>query len=95
LLRLTVTVVPAGLVSAAESGGGDRRSMDRERRAAVGQRLSDALVIGDVTDIQALARTLLAGDSAEAAVGEQMTRLATGFDFPGLQELADSLGRQG
>jgi CheY-like chemotaxis protein len=86
----------ARLVSATgESAGGDRRAMDPDRRSAVGQRLSEALVIGDVTDIHALARTLLAGDPAEAAVGEQMTRLATSFVFGGLQELADSLGRQG
>ena len=85
----------ARLVSAAEeSAGGDRQTLDDDRRSAVGQRLSDALVIGDVTDIHALARTLLAGDPAEAALGEQMTRLATGFDFVALQELADSLGRR-
>ena len=88
--------VGARLVSAAdESGTGHRRPLDADRRAAVAARLSDALAIGDVTDIHALARMLLAGDPAEAAVGERMTRLATGFDFGGLQELADSLGRRG
>ena len=85
----------ARLVSATAESPSDRRSMEPDRRSAVGQRLSEALVIGDVTEIHTLARTLLAGDPAEVAVGEQMTRLATSFDFGGLRELADALGRQG
>ena len=85
----------ARLVSATgESGSTDRRTMNAGRSSAVGQRLSEALVIGDVTDIHELARTLIAGDAAEAAVGEHMARLATSFDFGGLQELADSLARR-
>jgi CheY-like chemotaxis protein len=86
----------ARLVSAAEeSSRPDERILEPERRSVVAQRLREALVIGDVTDIHAFARALLAGDAAEAAVGEQMNRLAANFDFGGLQELADSLSRRG
>jgi len=86
----------ARLVSATEaSSRPDRRAMETERRSAVAQRLREALVIGDVTDIHALVRVLLAGDLAEVAVGEQMNRLATNFDFGGLHELADSLSSRG
>ena len=37
-------------------------------------------------------RQLMAGRTAEAAVGERINRLVTNFDFDGLSELADSSG---
>ena len=48
--------------------------------------------MGDVSDIQELAQQLMRGDTAEAAVGERINRLAMNFDFAGLSQLADSLG---
>jgi hypothetical protein len=59
---------------------------------AVATRLRTAVAIGDVSDIQALARLLMEGDPAEAAVGERINKLATHFDFSALAALADSLG---
>jgi two-component system, cell cycle response regulator DivK len=69
----------------------DERLTDRDRRAQIAARLRDAVALGDVTEIQALARTLTAGDTAEAAVGERINRLAMNFDFEGLGQLADAL----
>ena len=37
-----------------------------------------------MTAIQELAQELMAGDTAEAAVGERINRLAMNFDFEGL-----------
>jgi CheY-like chemotaxis protein len=70
------------------SGGG---VADVERRVEIGTRLRHAVAIGDVGEIQELARNLMAGDVGEAAVGERISRLATHFDFDGLSALADSL----
>jgi hypothetical protein len=49
------------------------------------------VVLGDVGELQDLARVLMDGDTAERALGERISRLAAGFDFGGLRELADSL----
>jgi PAS domain S-box-containing protein len=69
----------------------DSGPIDVDRRVVVAARLRSAVALGDVSDIQELARRLLAGDAAEVAVGERISRLATNFDFSGLSELADSL----
>jgi response regulator RpfG family c-di-GMP phosphodiesterase len=61
------------------------------RRAEVGSRLRGALALGDVGDMQELARHLLQGSAAEAALGQRIQQLVTHFDFDGLQELVDSL----
>jgi hypothetical protein len=61
------------------------------RRAEVGTRLRGALALGDVGDMQDLARHLLQGSAAEAAVGERIQRLVAHFDFDGLHELVESL----
>src|SRR4029079_6682190 len=42
------------------------------RRAEVGSRLRGALALGDVGDIQDLARHLLQGSAAEAAIGDRI-----------------------
>jgi DNA-binding response OmpR family regulator len=70
----------------------DPETLGFDRRVAVSNRLRTAVAIGDVTDIQALARLLMEGDAAEAAVGERIGKLASHFDFAALSELADSLG---
>jgi PAS domain S-box-containing protein len=64
----------------------------QERRAEVVTRLRHAIALGDVGAIKALAKGLRQGDTAEAAMGEQIDRLAASFDFGGLGELADALG---
>jgi PAS domain S-box-containing protein len=71
---------------------GDQRVTDVDRRAEIAARLREAVALGDVSEIQALAQDLIAGDVASAAVGERISRLAMKFDFDGLGKLADSLG---
>jgi PAS domain S-box-containing protein len=61
------------------------------RRVEIGGRLRSAIAIGDVSAIQDVARHLLTGTPAEAAVGERINRLMTSFDFDGLSELVDAL----
>jgi PAS domain S-box-containing protein len=70
---------------------GDARPIDADRRAEVAARLRSAVALGDIGEIQDLARQLMEGEAAEAAFGERITRLAMNFDFAGLSELADSL----
>ncbi|MGH9310523.1 MAG: ATP-binding protein, partial [Vicinamibacterales bacterium] len=67
--------------------------IDAARRAEVAARLRNAIVVGDVSDIQELVQYLLKGDPAEVAVGERINRLAMNFDFEGLGELAALLAR--
>ena len=61
------------------------------RHAPLGARLRDAVAIGAITDLQALADTLTAGDDADAALGRRISALAANFDFDGVRELAASL----
>ena len=70
----------------------DAAPIEHARRVEVASRLRSAIAVGDVRDIQELAQHLLRGDTADAAVGERIGRLAATFDFDGLSELADSLG---
>jgi PAS domain S-box-containing protein len=58
----------------------------------IAERLREAIAVGDVTEIQAIARRLMSGEGGEPAVGERISRLATNFDFEALGRLADSLG---
>jgi hypothetical protein len=69
----------------------DARLSAVERRGELGARLRTAIALGDVSDIHELARALMRGSAAEAAMGEQISRLAAAFDFDGLRQLADSL----
>jgi CheY-like chemotaxis protein len=66
-------------------------AIDGARGATVAETLRNAIAVGDVSDIRALAKRLMEGDSSEVAVGERISRLAMNFDFTGLSELADSL----
>ncbi|HEX7087650.1 MAG TPA: PAS domain S-box protein [Vicinamibacterales bacterium] len=66
--------------------------LDAVRRAELAARLRSAIAIGDVGAIQALAKSLAAGSPPEAVIADRIGRLASGFDFRGLSELADSLG---
>ena len=62
-----------------------------DRRSEIGEQLRSAISVGDVGAIQELARHLMTGTAAEAAVGDRINRLMTHFDFNGLNELVESL----
>jgi CheY-like chemotaxis protein len=62
-----------------------------QRRSEIGGRLRSAISLGDVGAVQELARHLINGTAAEAAVGERINRMMTNFDFDGLSKLVDSL----
>jgi PAS domain S-box-containing protein len=61
------------------------------RTAGIRTRLRAAIALGDVSDIQDLARHLMQGGAPEAALGERINRLMTHFDFDGLNALVESL----
>jgi hypothetical protein len=61
------------------------------RHAAIAARLQEAVSIGAVTDLHAIAGELAAGDAADAALGRRLARLAGEFDFAGVSALAASL----
>jgi PAS domain S-box-containing protein len=64
---------------------------DVERRRGIAGRLRDAVALGDVSEVQAVAKDLAAGDVAGAAIGQQISRLLNDFDFDGLNELIATL----
>lgn len=64
---------------------------DHSRRVGLARRLHDAAGIGSVTDLEALAQELVAGDESEAALGHRIARLTAQFDFEGLRKAADRL----
>ena len=83
----------ARFVSAADHPAAREEPLaDSDRGGQIAARLRDAIAVGDVTEIQALAQKLMAAEGGEAAVGERINRLAMNFDFEGLGRLADSLG---
>ena len=63
------------------------------KHGALAGRLREAVAIGAVTDLQAIANELAAGDEADAALGRRLARLATDFDFAGVSALANTLDR--
>ena len=65
------------------------------RRLDVAARLRNAVAVGDVTEIHALAESLMRGDPAESALGGRINRLVVEFDFTGLAQLGDSLEGSG
>jgi len=66
--------------------------LDPRRRADLAARLRQAVDIGDVSELKALARELAGSDPLEAALGQHIARLAAIFDFEGLRYLAATLG---
>jgi PAS domain S-box-containing protein len=64
---------------------------DPARHVDLALRLREALAIGDVGVLQALADQLVSGDSTDVALGQRLTRLVSSFDFDGVRELAASL----
>jgi PAS domain S-box-containing protein len=67
---------------------------DIPRRLEVSARLFEAVTIGDVTGLEALAQELVAGLRSEAALGHRIAKLVANFDFDGLRDLAESLGAE-
>jgi PAS domain S-box-containing protein len=61
------------------------------RHRALAARLREAVAIGAVTDLHAIAGDLASGDAADAALGRRLARLAADFDFAGLAAIADTL----
>jgi len=79
-----VSETPSSITAAADVATLDRRT-------EISGQLRNAISVGDVGAIQQLARHLMKGTAAEAAVGERINRMMTNFDFDGLSELVDSL----
>ena len=69
----------------------DRAISATGRHAIVAVRLREAVSIGAIGDLHAIANELAAGDDVDAALGRRLARLAADFDFAGVSALADSL----
>ena len=82
-------------VGGADLPAGDTPGLDIARRVDVAARLRAAVAVGDVTEIHALAGSLMRGSPAESALGERINRMGIEFDFAGLAELGDSLAGSG
>ena len=55
---------------------------------AVAARLQEAASIGSISDLQAIAQELIAGDQDQAALGKRIIRLADHFEFDAIARLA-------
>jgi CheY-like chemotaxis protein len=77
--------------ASASASSGLRRDKPEARHAPLGSKLRDAAAIGAITDLQAIAEKLAAGDDADAELGRRINALAASFDFNGINELAASL----
>jgi PAS domain S-box-containing protein len=64
---------------------------DAARGSAIAARLREAIAMGAIGDLQTIADELSGGKDEEAALGQQLARLAAGFDFEGVGQLAASL----
>jgi PAS domain S-box-containing protein len=79
-------------VSGHESAEPDEvRLDDPVRDATLAAKLRDAVAIGAVSDLEAMADQLARGTRSEAALGQRLARLAANFDFDGVRDLAASL----
>ena len=78
-------------IGGADLPASDTPGLDGARRVDVAAQLRAAAAVGDVTEIHALAGSLMRGSPAESALGERINRLVVDFDFAGLAELGDSL----
>jgi PAS domain S-box-containing protein len=65
------------------------------RDAALAGRLRDAVAIGDVGVLDAIAEELIGGGDGDAALGQRLKRLVSNFDFDGVRTLAASLAGAG
>ena len=60
-------------------------------REGVAARLRDAVELGAVTDLEALAQELMGGEGADPVLGRQIAAMVQSFDFDGLRALADAI----
>jgi PAS domain S-box-containing protein len=60
-------------------------------RRAIAARLAEAIELGAVTDLEAIAQELMGGEGSDAALGRRIGGLAQSFDFDGLRALAAAL----
>ena len=91
LFAMLQTHLGVRLVGSETSPGPAAQPIDVARQAAVAMRLRQAVALGDIGEIQALAASLMQGGPAERTIGDRMNRLVMNFDLAGLGELADSL----
>jgi PAS domain S-box-containing protein len=61
------------------------------RHAALAARLREAVELGAITDLHALASNLAVGDDVDMALGRRIDALAASFDFEGVKQLAATL----
>jgi PAS domain S-box-containing protein len=61
------------------------------RNAVLAGRLRDAVAIGDVGVLEAIAGELTGGGESDAVLGQRLKRLVSNFDFDGVRSLAASL----
>jgi PAS domain S-box-containing protein len=65
---------------------------DPSRHAGLAARLREAVAIGGVTDLEAIAGELVKGaDHDDVAIGQRLAQLVASFDFDGVRALAASL----
>ena len=79
-------------VSGSDTAKSSRPALgDAARGSAIAARLREAIAMGAIGDLQKIADELSGGKDEEAALGQQLSRLAAGFDFDGVGQLAASL----
>ena len=82
----------SGSADAPRDAGADARAPERRDVAA---RLAEALELGAVTELEALAQELMGGEGADPALGRRIGALVQSFDFDGLRALAAALAAGG
>ena len=70
---------------------GEGAALPSELATAVAQRLRDAVEVGDVTEVHAVASELSAHPDAGSRYSDEIVRLAKAFDFEGLLHLANTV----
>jgi hypothetical protein len=70
---------------------GDVRLSDPVRSATLAARLREAIAIGAVSDLEAMAEELARGGDSDRRLGHRLAQLAASFDFDGVRTLAASL----
>jgi len=79
-------------VSSAAPGAPSESAAGGPPRRDLAVRLSEAVELGAVTDLEAIAQELMGGDGADPALGRRIGALVQSFDFDGLRALAALLG---